>query len=340
MKSFEKLLVRTPLRLVLAISAACTATTVLAQTALPPGVGVYLQNSMAGLGGGIGDSSYASSGTVTIYSGGGLQVDNPGVPGISYALTSPTTMPLGLTTATLSAIGSIPAYGGGTGTGTASATADLAGGVLRAATGSAADVPYIGVGPVSPRVLSQSMMQDYVTFSVASAAGADVVLTAHLDGSYALSDPVYANASVRNFVSFGGSFTYYGGDNSSGDSYGYNGSPIGSFSSYSFSNETATGFDFTGTLHVTDGQRVESTTALYLDCSSSSCDFSHTARIGLNVPTGVSFTSDSGVFLTGTNPVAAVPEPSTWALMLAGFAAVGRVARRRSRKARMSDAKL
>ena len=71
---------------------------------------------------GIGHASYASSGTVTIYSAGGLEVDpSP----YTYTLTSPTTMPLGLTTATLSSIGTNTPNGYATGE--ASATADLAG---------------------------------------------------------------------------------------------------------------------------------------------------------------------------------------------------------------------
>lgn len=319
-----------PARLALAVAAACIAPAALAQATLPPGVGVYVENSVVG----IGDSSYASSGTVDIYSAGGLQVDSPTAAGFTYALTSSAAMPLGLTTATLSSIGSsVPA--GHHATGTATATADLAGGVLRSSTGSTQDVPYQEVGPVSAHVQTTSLMQDYVTFAVASAQGADVVVSAHLDGSYALNDPYYGNGSAQMVVSFGGSFTYYSGENSAGSTTGYHGAVLGDFTSYSFSNETDTGFDFTGTLHVTDGERVRTTTALYLDCPFSTCSFGNTARIGLTVPTGVSFTSDSGVFLTAANPapVAAVPEPGTWALMLAGFGALGGFARRRRNRA-------
>jgi len=48
------------------------------------------------------------------------------------------------------------------------------------------------------------------------------------------------------------------------------------------------------------------------------------ATLSLTLPTGLSYTSASGVF-----PAAAVPEPQTWALMLAGAALIGRLARRR-----------
>ena len=61
------------------------------------------------------------------------------------------------------------------------------------------------------------------------------------------------------------------------------------------------------------------------------CDFSHTAKVGLTLPTGVSFTSDSGTFLTAGAPIAsAVPEPATWAMMVFGFGMVGSTMRRRN----------
>ena len=311
-----------PLHLAVVIAAASASPAALAQAALPPGVGVYVDNSISG----IGEASYASSGTVTIYSAGGLYV---GTSPYTYGLTSPSTMPLGLTTATLSSIGSdIPA---GHATGEASATADLAGGVLRATTASLADVPFQGVGPVGARVGTTSFMQDYVTFAVASAQGADIVVTSSLDGFDALSDPYYASASARMVVSFGGSFSYYGGEDVAGNTTAYHGAVLGDFTSYSFTNETPTGFDFTGVLHVTDGERLRMSTGLYLDCSYSSCGFGNTARVGLDLPDGVSFTSDSGVFLTDAVATAPVPEPETWALMMAGFASIVSVARRRRR---------
>ena len=74
----------------------------------------------------------------------------------------------------------------------------------------------------------------------------------------------------------------------------------------------------------------------YLDASllcdrGYTCDFSNTAKFALILPAGVSFTSDSGVFLAGGAPVGGVPEPASWALMVAGFGIVGTAARRRRR---------
>jgi hypothetical protein len=63
----------------------------------------------------------------------------------------------------------------------------------------------------------------------------------------------------------------------------------------------------------------------------SSADFSNTARIRLEgIPVGVTFKSESGVFLTGGSPVSSVPEPDTLTLMGLGIAGVMGFARRRA----------
>ncbi len=59
-------------------------------------------------------------------------------------------------------------------------------------------------------------------------------------------------------------------------------------------------------------------------------DFSHTAGITFSLPSGLTFTSDLNVFLT-KQYTTDVPEPSTWAMLLGGFGAVG-VAARRARR--------
>lgn len=51
-------------------------------------------------------------------------------------------------------------------------------------------------------------------------------------------------------------------------------------------------------------------------------DLSHTAAISLDLPEGLSFTSDSGVFLSATSPQP-VPEPTTLALLCFGLTGLG-----------------
>lgn len=60
-----------------------------------------------------------------------------------------------------------------------------------------------------------------------------------------------------------------------------------------------------------------------------SFDFGNTAKFYLRLPTGVSYTSTSGSFLTAAAPITAVPEPTTAAMFLAGVAALGLATRQR-----------
>ena len=70
---------------------------------------------------------------------------------------------------------------------------------------------------------------------------------------------------------------------------------------------------------------------LNLDCrGGASCDFGHTGLFSFSdLPDGLSFGSASGVFLTDAGSPGAVPEPASWAMMIAGFGLVGAAMRRR-----------
>ena len=63
------------------------------------------------------------------------------------------------------------------------------------------------------------------------------------------------------------------------------------------------------------------------------CDLSHTGILGFApLPNGLTYTSNSGVFLT-KSPASGVPEASTWAMMALGFAGLGFAGYRRPRAA-------
>ncbi|MEO3474876.1 PEP-CTERM sorting domain-containing protein [Roseomonas sp. CAU 1739] len=62
-------------------------------------------------------------------------------------------------------------------------------------------------------------------------------------------------------------------------------------------------------------------------------NFGNTATLGMNLPDGYSFTSESGYFLTRTDPPTTVPEPASLSLFgvcLVGFAMIGKRRRRHS----------
>ena len=67
-------------------------------------------------------------------------------------------------------------------------------------------------------------------------------------------------------------------------------------------------------------------------------DFGNTSFFNFELPDGVSFVSSSGVLLSNPySPITsgAVPEPTTWALMIAGFGMIGAAMRRRRTRVRV-----
>jgi hypothetical protein len=96
------------------------------------------------------------------------------------------------------------------------------------------------------------------------------------------------------------------------------------WNAFSFTNNTQTGFNFTGTLTVTNGEVVPIQFLQVVECADGTiCDYSNTAQMSLILPSDVTYTSASGVFLTQSSAPATVPEPTTLALLggaLAGLA--------------------
>jgi PEP-CTERM motif-containing protein len=97
-----------------------------------------------------------------------------------------------------------------------------------------------------------------------------------------------------------------------------------------YSGVAYNGFGFIGTLSVTNGEVLDIDLIQSLNCNDGAlCSYQNTGQLSLLLPNGVSYTSNSGVFLTQTSQGSAVPEPSSLMLIGLGLAALGCVRRGR-----------
>ncbi len=238
-------------------------------------------------------------------------------------VTSPAGMPAGLTTASLELSNAQGNH--------ALASASLDQGIVRAR----ADGGLGLVGIISRNTFANAEMHDGVTFHISdNAVDALVGVHVHLDGIESGAGLGVGGYNASMPFSFGGSFQYISQIiNNGNQGYTFNGNanfPPSGWDSYTITNDSLFGFDFNGMIRVTNGLRDPFNMGLQLNCyDNTSCDFSHTASVTLTLPSDVTFTSDSGVFLTARSTSGGVPEPATWAIMLVGFAGVGSALRRR-----------
>ena len=185
---------------------------------------------------------------------------------------------------------------------------------------------------------------DTLTFNIAGAgsnAVTDVVLNYKLDGTFSNTNAIAYGEPGATFgwdIGFGDTFYYQKGAYSPGPTGNY---PVPTFAppvAQDYSNDAV---NFVSAQYVSDtpeDTRVQLTYALrgssvtvgFADglgmfCANGvSCNYADTSTIGFQLPSSVTLKSASGAFLTG-----GVPEPSSWALTLAGFALVGGAIRRR-----------
>jgi hypothetical protein len=190
---------------------------------------------------------------------------------------------------------------------------------------------------------ARAQLNDVITFNVAG-ANASTVTTVGLDFTlegtvaefrnfdYLYDLKMYANGREGLGVGF---TTYFYDDVADPRNYvgwavsGGTGEPAG-FTSWELLAGTATEKHLRGTFTLTGAQTVFGLIMGFsLQCSGGNdCDFGNSGHLNFVLPDNVSFTSDSGLLLTGA-PVAAVPEPETYALMIAGLGLMGWLGRRR-----------
>lgn len=175
------------------------------------------------------------------------------------------------------------------------------------------------------------MITDLLTFS-ATGDGGLALVSFSIDGT--LSDPFGTNGS--------GASAYLTLDPVVGDAYGPR--LLISFSSFSSTqmsgewinplvstSQIANSIQWNFSAFLPLGTYSSYAMRMQLDTQAQSggvVDFGHTATMGFGISDNLQFASQSGVF-NAVAPLGAVPEPSTWALMIGGFGLAGGVLRRR-----------
>ncbi|CAM3164609.1 PEP-CTERM sorting domain-containing protein [Sphingomonas antarctica] len=183
--------------------------------------------------------------------------------------------------------------------------------------------------------IAQASLSDTLHFSV---AGADANTVTYIPVSFSFdgtmpgtSDPATASAELNYGFYFGNAYTYEFGDYAAGY-YGYNsryptfiysGDPrVSGWVSSSFASYSPLDTRFAGVYALTGASGdIPIDFSLGLSASNVALDYSHTGKISIGHVDGLSFTSDSGVFLNAVG--GAVPEPASWAMIIGGFGMIG-----------------
>jgi hypothetical protein len=192
----------------------------------------------------------------------------------------------------------------GTVTGSAYAAADLSSGSVHAAASGSSTIvngPF-GVGA------TLAQLNDTLTFTILGATATtvtDITVNYTLDGTDSYGPIAIYNQQDSLF--FGSALTEFYSDTAQ------------SWVSSNFISSSPNNGVFQGVYALVGSTVVlPLTLTLVVDCEDGcTADFSNTGLIGLSLPSNVSYTSASGVFLT-----ASTPEPSSWAMMMLGGAGV------------------
>ena len=197
-------------------------------------------------------------------------------------------------------------------------------------------------GDAGASAIAAATLNDTLHFTVAGANADTVTLipvSFAFDGVFTPGQPLGPTATLYYNFAFGSARAYEFGDYGAGY---YNGTSYPTFSypaaqgimsgwqSASFTHYDPQDTRFSGVYAIT-GTSADIPISFGLEIAAGNnvtLDYSHTGSVSVGHVAGVSYTSDSGVFLTAGN-VGGVPEPVSWTLLVVGFAAVGGMARHR-----------
>ncbi len=222
----------------------------------------------------------------------------------------------------------------GTLTGSALATANLATGSV----GVSADSDIIGNSLAESQASSTAELTDQLTFYVANATAStitDIGVEFTISGLAAPGTPL-AEGEAGPSVSMSGDLTL----GAASAEYSYSdaaGSPAngtlfdGGWLSDSIISQSPDSFIFSGVYQLTGASAIVPIT-LELACDAENggtCDYADMGAVSFNLPSGVTFTSASGDFLT--EPLTSTPEPASEATILCGSLLVAIAVLRRRR---------
>ena len=192
--------------------------------------------------------------------------------------------------------------------------------------------------------ISSARLNDTLHFSVAGANASTITLipvSFAFDGKFTADRSLGPSATLYYDFTFGNASAYEFGDYGAGY---YNGTSHPTFrfpasagltsgwQSASFSSYDPQNTRFSG-IYALTGASADIPISFGLQIiagNNVTLDYLNTGSISIGKVAGVFFTSDSGVFLTKAGGgVGGVPEPASWAMLIAGFGLVGTAARRR-----------
>jgi hypothetical protein len=177
-------------------------------------------------------------------------------------------------------------------------------------------------GSVETNVSAGVTMEDGLTFNFAGGGTRDIPFQLTVNGS--LTVPSDGSYSQSVLASVGAAQVQWGADYNSQGSASLLLPGTENWVSYTDPVNTPTQLVFNGLFAVTSGQDLAFFLQDQMNCNDGAvCDFADPIQFSLNLPQGVTLTSDSGIFLSQSPSTSPVPEPRTWGFMGACLLALG-----------------